>query len=142
MEAQLDHVVLWVSDPLASVEFYEKIVGFAPVRVEEFRAGKAPFPSIRLSSTSILDLVPHRMAAVVNAIPGADGSAGHLVNHICLAPRMDDYLALRERLAAHGQEHPLLMKNSFGAQGYAPETLYFADPDGNILEARYYEPSP
>jgi glyoxylase I family protein len=31
------------------------------------------------------------------------------------------------------------MTQSFGARGFAPEAFYFADPDGNVLEARYYE---
>ena len=31
------------------------------------------------------------------------------------------------------------MKSSFGARGLAPHTFYFGDPDGNVLEARYYE---
>ena len=51
MQAKLDHVVLWVADPLRSLEFYENVVGLAPVRADEFREGKAPFPSVRVSST-------------------------------------------------------------------------------------------
>jgi hypothetical protein len=31
-----------------------------------------------------------------------------------------------------------LMEKSFGARGLAPETFYFPDPDGNVIEARYY----
>jgi hypothetical protein len=56
MQAKLDHVVLWVADPLRSLEFFEKVVGLAPVRAHEFREGKAPFPSVRVSSDSIIDL--------------------------------------------------------------------------------------
>jgi glyoxylase I family protein len=51
MQAKLDHVVLWVTDPLRSLEFYEKVVGLAPVRADEFREGKAPFPSVRSPAT-------------------------------------------------------------------------------------------
>jgi hypothetical protein len=39
MQAKLDHVVLWVADPLRSLEFYEQVVGLAPVRADEFREG-------------------------------------------------------------------------------------------------------
>ena len=31
------------------------------------------------------------------------------------------------------------LKHSYGAQGWAPQAYYFADPDGNVVEARYYE---
>src|SRR5262245_51286827 len=57
MQAKLDHVVLWVADPLRSLDFYEKVVGLTPVRADEFREGKAPFPSVRVSSDSIIDLM-------------------------------------------------------------------------------------
>ena len=45
---RLDHIVLWVSDPVAAAHFYEKAVGLEPVRLAEFAAGEAPFPSVRV----------------------------------------------------------------------------------------------
>jgi hypothetical protein len=51
MQAKLDHVVLWVAEPLRSLEFYERVGGLIPVRADEFREGKAPFPSVRVSAT-------------------------------------------------------------------------------------------
>jgi carbon-monoxide dehydrogenase large subunit len=39
--ARLDHVVLWVRDPIAAAGFYEEAVGLAPVRVTDFAAGEA-----------------------------------------------------------------------------------------------------
>jgi len=137
MTLRIDHVVLWVEDPLRSIEFYQHTLGVEPVRVDEFRAGTVPFPSVRLSSESVLDLMPMRSAAHLNAIPGAEGSAGHKVNHVCLALDHDAWTALKGRLEAAGTP-PVVMKSSFGARGVAPETFYFRDPDGNILEARYY----
>ena len=86
MDARIDHIVLWVEDPLRSVAFYEDVVGFAGVRVEEFRTGKTLFPSVRLSGDALLDLMPKRAAPMLNAFPGADGSAGNRVNHVCLGP--------------------------------------------------------
>lgn len=138
MDVRVDHVVLWVEDPLRSVEFYERVLGFAGVRVEEFSRGAAPFPSVRISADSILDLMPTRMAALLNSIPGAAGSAGNKVNHLCLAMSEEEYRALHARLAEHGVATPVTMPNSFGARGVAPEAFYFTDPDGNVLEARYY----
>lgn len=134
----IDHVVFWVADPLASIDFYRDVLGLDGVRVDEFRAGKAPFPSVRISDDSLIDLMPVRMAPALNALPGAAGSAGNKVNHLCVTMTAADYAALRARLAARGVAAPVTMKDSFGARGRAPEAFYFADPDGNVIEARYY----
>ena len=138
MAARLDHVVLWVEDPLASLAFYTDVVGLTGVRVEEFRAGQAPFPSVRVSAETILDLMARVAAPVVDAMAGAAASAGHPVNHVCFALDQAAFQALRERLAARGIATSTPMTDSFGAQGLAPEAFYFRDPDGNVLEARYY----
>lgn len=136
---RIDHIVLWVEDPLASVAFYEEVVGLSGVRVEEFRAGKVPFPSVRVSGDTILDLMVKKSAPMLNVFPGAAGSAGNKLNHLCFSMSKAEYDALRQRLHARGVSDPFTMKSSFGAQGHAPEAFYFADPDGNVLEARWYE---
>ena len=139
MQATLDHVVLWTDDPLRAVDFYARVVGLTPVRLEEFRAGSAPFPSVRISPSAILDLMARVAAPVVDAMAGADASAGHRVNHVCLAMSEADFLALRGRLEANGVAISTTMEQSFGAQGLAPRAFYFRDLDGNVLEARYYQ---
>jgi catechol 2,3-dioxygenase-like lactoylglutathione lyase family enzyme len=143
MNMRLDHVVLWVADPLVSVEFFETVVGLAPVRLTEFCAGKAPFPSVRISDETVLDLMAKPMAAKLNSVAGSVApvtatSAGHPVNHICLALDEPEYTALRARLDARGINTSLTMERSFGARGIAPQAFYFHDPDGNVFEARYY----
>ncbi|MFZ5478402.1 MAG: VOC family protein [Myxococcota bacterium] len=138
MNARIDHVVLWVADPLASVAFYEQILGLAPVRRELYAEGRAPFPSVRVADDAIVDLMPLAAAPLMNAMPGAGGSAGHPVNHLCLAMARGDYDALRARLDARGIAVIQVLRDSFGARGEAPEAFYFGDPDGNVIEARYY----
>jgi catechol 2,3-dioxygenase-like lactoylglutathione lyase family enzyme len=143
MNVHFDHVVLWVADPLASAEFFEKVVGLAPVRLEEFRAGKVPFPSVRISGESIIDLMAKPMAQTLNAMggkiaPSVAASAGHPVHHICLAMDEVDFTALRARLDARGMNTSFTMERSFGARGIAPHAFYFTDLDGNVFEARYY----
>lgn len=135
---RVDHLVLWVEDPEKSVAFFEKVVGLPGVRLDEYRAQKTMFPSVRVSDDTILDLMPRAAAPVVNAIAGAAGSAGHPVNHVCLAMSEAEFAALQERLAAEGTPVGHFMERSFGARGLAPKAFYFRDPDGNILEARYY----
>jgi len=139
MQAKMDHVVLWVADPLRSLEFFERVVGLTPVRADEFRAGKAPFPSVRISSDSIIDLMAKVAAPLIDHMVGVQGTAGNLVNHVCIAMSRDDVEALRKRLTDNGVTVSSVMRNSFGARGLAPEAFYFLDPDNNVIEARYYE---
>lgn len=136
---RLDHVVLWTNDPAVSMDFYTRVVGLAPVRFEEFRAGAAPFPSVRVCDDSIIDLMPAVAAAGTDAMTKVRGSAGHPVNHVCLAMTKAEYDALDRRLQAEGVDTAARRNHSFGARGWAPQGYYFADPDGNVVEARYYE---
>ena len=139
---QIDHIVLWVADPLRSVEFYQRVLGLEGVRVDAFKAGKAPFPSVRVSAETIIDLMPKTSAGMLNTVGRKHGleidAAGHPVHHVCLSMSEAEFEALRARLEAEGQDTSFGLQNSFGAGGHAPRTFYFADPDGNVLEARYY----
>ena len=139
MGVWLDHVVLWVEDPLRSIAFYQDVVGLPGERVEEFRAGTAPFPSVRVTPDTLIDLMPISAAPALNATPGSPDSAGYRVNHVCLAFDRAGFEALRSRLEAAGVAVLSELTSSFGAHGLAPHTFYFADPDGNVLEARYYD---
>lgn len=143
MSRRLDHVVVWVEDPIKSVEFFDKVVGFEGMRVEEFHAGKTLFPSVRISEHSILDLMPRALAPKLNQRMASmskvmEASAGHPVHHICVAMTKAELDALEARLLANGTPAFAVMENSFGAQGLAPRTFYFHDRDGNVFEARYY----
>ena len=122
-----------------ALDFYSRVVGLTPVRSGEFAAGEAPFPSVRVSEDSIIDLMPLQMADGLGSVAGAEGSAGHPVNHVCLAVSKPEYDALDRRLQAEGVETSARMNHTFGARGWAPHAYYFADPDGNVVEARYYD---
>lgn len=144
MTLRVDHVVLWVADPVRSAEFFERVVGLSPVRLDEFRAGQVPFPSVRVGRDTILDLMAKPFAATLNGMtgriaPATAASAGHPINHLCLAMSEAEYSALRDRLEQHGIA-TIAMERSFGARGVAPHAYYFHDLDGNVFEARYYEP--
>lgn len=135
---ELDHVVIWVDDPLRSLDFYVGVVGLAPVRGEDFRAGEAPFPSVRVSEGSIIDLTPRADAAAVNAMTLTGNSAGFPVNHVCIAMSAEEYQALSDRLDANGVDTSARRITTYGARGLAPHAFYFRDPDDNVIEARYY----
>ena len=44
-----------------------------------------------------------------------------------------------ERLTAHGTALTSGGEDVFGARGQAVRSTYFNDPDGNVLEVRFYE---
>jgi glyoxylase I family protein len=144
MALTLDHIVLWVDDPLRSLAFFEKVVGLPGLRAEAFREGAAPFPSVRVSEHSIIDLMPRALAPMLGQMasrlgPSAETSAGHPVHHLCFAMSSTEFDALRQRLHESGVATGGDLVDSFGAGGLAPRTFYFCDPDGNVLEARHYD---
>lgn len=136
---RLDHVVLWTSNPRVAMDFYARVVGLEPVRFDEFEAGDAPFPSVRVCADSIIDLLPVDNVTSTESLTRVPGSAGHRVNHVCLALSKSEYDALDRRLQAEGVDTGARLDHSYGARGWAPQGYYFADPDGNVVEARYYE---
>jgi glyoxylase I family protein len=138
VDAVIDHIVLWVQDPIASLRFYEQVIGFTGVRVEEYQAGDAPFLSVRVSPEAIIDLMSLSSAPGTEKLTKAPGSAAHPVNHLCLALSRTGYDALIRRLEKESVDTDARMRQSFGARGLAPEAFYFKDPDGNVIEARYY----
>lgn len=137
---ELDHVVLWVSEPEASLVFYRDILGLPGVRVEEFRAGSAPFVSVRINDGSILDLMPKAAAPMVQALTGerVASAAGQPLNHLCLSMTTSEFDALRKRLIAANVHIQTAPTPSFGARGVTTHWFYFQDPDGNVIEARAY----
>ncbi|MCV7029170.1 VOC family protein [Mycobacterium sherrisii] len=136
---RLDHIVLWTKDPHSSMDFYTKVVGLAPVRFTEFEAGEAPFPSVRVCEDSIIDLVPLASVDGVETLTNSRGSAGHPVNHVCLALSKAEYDVLDRRLRDAGVDTSARLTRSYGARGWAPHGFYFSDPDGNVIEARHYD---
>ncbi|MFF4408957.1 VOC family protein [Streptomyces sp. NPDC001262] len=116
-----DHLVLNVSDAERSLAFYCGPLGLEPVRVEEWRAGQVPFPSVRVSPTTIIDLVE-----------GPRGESN--VDHLCLVVEPLDWQTVIDAGTFDVVRGP---SNNFGARGQA-ESLYVRDPDGNTVELRWY----
>jgi len=115
-----DHVVLNTENAEALLAFYCDELGLEPVRVDEWRKGEVLFPSVRVTSTTIIDLFP-------------SVRTGENVNHVCLVIEPADLDALAARFPGSQRADGL-----FGAQGFA-SSLYIKDPDGNTVELRYYE---
>ena len=56
----LDHIVLNVGDIEQSLKFYTEVLGLSGERVDEFKAGKVGFPSVRINAGTIIDLFPNK----------------------------------------------------------------------------------
>jgi catechol 2,3-dioxygenase-like lactoylglutathione lyase family enzyme len=126
----LDHIVLNVSDAQRSLAFYAGILGLRPERADEFRSGRAPFPSARIDAGTIVDFLDpaHREATPPN----------RNLNHIALAlANVPSEIAkfLKERKIPIVRE----MTGNFGAQGDTAHSFHVFDPDGNLLELQSYE---
>ncbi len=134
----IDHVVLWVVDPLSSLRFYRDMLGMTAVREEEYEAGKAPFPSVRVNDDCIIDLMATSMLDPARKMTGGQ-AGGQALNHLCINLERVNYEDIERRLARAGVEMTPGPKSSFGAQGYTPHSFYFNDPDNNIIELRYYQ---
>ncbi|TDC38028.1 VOC family virulence protein [Micromonospora sp. 15K316] len=116
-----DHLVLNVADVERSLEFYCGRLGLAPVRVDEWRAGRVPSPSVRVTPDTIIDLVR------------ADRRESN-VDHFCLVVAPLDWAAVIDSGVFTVLEGPV---GRFGARGSAT-SIYVRDPDGNSVELRWY----
>lgn len=133
MKCLMDHIVLNVIDDDAMIAFYTRVLELEPERVTEYRNGKAPFPSVRLNPDTIIDLFPKRLWK-----DDTDSGKGFRnLNHFCMAMDKNGWDGLRERLNTHGvaiEDGPV---SRWGACGTGT-SVYFRDPEGTLIEARYY----
>lgn len=128
-----DHLVIQCADVERSLAFYCDVVGLAPERVDQWRAGGVFFASVRITPAAIIDLFP----AGSMAAPADAPDDGQRLNHFCLtldAPSFDPLLARLREAAVDIEEGPV---TRWGAQGNA-QSVYFKDPDGVRVEVRTY----
>ena len=116
-----DHLVLTVADVERSLSWYCDELGLQGERVDAWRRGEVPFPSVRVDATTIIDL-----------LAGARGEQN--VDHICLVIAPTDLAAVVESGQFDVVGGPARL---FGARGNG-EGIYVRDPDGNVVELRHY----
>lgn len=133
MDFTFDHIVINVLDIDTMLQFYTEMLQLPGVRLEEFSTGQVPFPSVRLSSDSIIDLFPKKLWEKTNP----DQVCRPNLNHFCLATDEASAKSLRRGLEGKGvviNEGPV---KRWGAHG-SGTSIYFQDPEGNTIEVRYY----
>ncbi len=117
-----DHVVLIVEDTERSLRWYRDVLGLAAERLAEWQRGEAPFVSVRIDSTTVIDLVEGDVT-------------GRNVDHVCLVVAGVTDLGMW----AAGAGLPIVEgpARRWGAQGWAT-SVYVHDPDGHLVEIRTY----
>ena len=128
----MDHIVLNTPDIDRSLAFYMDVLGLAPERLDLFRRGEAPFPSVRVSADTVIDLFPMKPGESLGDGPGLRN-----LNHFTVVVAAADFEGFQKRLVEHGvmiEEGPA---RRWGARGYG-QSVYFRDPDGNRIEVRCY----
>lgn len=129
----MDHIVLKVKDIDIILKFYEEILGLHPERVEEFRAGKISFPSVRINSDTVIDLFANE-----NISTQANNEQSNHLDHFCLCFDKNEWDEAYQRIKSHGitiEEGPV---ERWGAQGEGI-SIYIMDPENNKIELRYYQ---
>jgi catechol 2,3-dioxygenase-like lactoylglutathione lyase family enzyme len=128
----LDHIVLNVADVERSLAFYAGVLGLPAERVDAWRRGELRFPSVRVSETTIIDLVH-----------APSEPADRLLNlaHFCLVTDDDDLDAVAGILSDAGVQIEVGPAVRSGARGNAL-SIYFRDPDENLIELRTYARAP
>lgn len=118
----LDHIVLNCSDVERSLAYYTGTLGLAGERVDEWRRGEAPFPSVRVDAGTIIDLFD-------------SDRTGQNLDHLCLVMPADDWEDMVATGAVPVERGP---SKVYGARGMGV-SVYTRDPDGNTVELRRYD---
>jgi catechol 2,3-dioxygenase-like lactoylglutathione lyase family enzyme len=122
-----DHLVLRCGDIERSLAWYIGRLGLTGVRLDEWRSGAAPFPSVRVTPGTIIDLIPMPQGHVRQAERNVD--------HFCFvvdAASVEHAATSRQFDVVDGPGR------RFGARGDAT-SVYVTDPDGNVVELRAYD---
>lgn len=130
-EIEFDHVAMPVGDIERSVEFYQRVLGATPVGLEKWRAGKWPVVSVSFGRHKFNLHPPDNRITLKAAHPMVGGG------DYCFVWPGTPKSAL-EHLNRHGiaiVEGPVAR---LGGRGPGV-SVYFRDPDGNLLEFISYE---
>lgn len=125
--AGFDHLAITVADVEATVAFYQRVLGAEPLYLDRFREGRFPIVTLVVGANRInVHPSPPRGDLVARLpTPGSvdvcfrwrgpiEGAVAHLASH--------DVAVV---------EGPSFRLASDGSKG---QSVYFRDPDGNLLE--------
>jgi catechol 2,3-dioxygenase-like lactoylglutathione lyase family enzyme len=122
-----DHVAITVADVDATIDFYRRVLGGQLLHEEQWRSGQMPIALVAIGANR-LSVHPAAKPAAPHALAPTPGSAD-----LCF--RWEGTIAEAvAQLEANGvavEEGPVPRPASNGERG---QSVYFRDPDGNLLE--------
>jgi catechol 2,3-dioxygenase-like lactoylglutathione lyase family enzyme len=124
---EIDHVAITVRDVDTTVAWYGRVLGATPLYLAEWRAGKIP--------VVILQVGASRLSVHAAAAPAKPHAHAPTPGSVDLCFRWSGPLAEAERaLAAHGVAIEVGPVPRPAADGKLGASVYFRDPDRNLLE--------
>jgi catechol 2,3-dioxygenase-like lactoylglutathione lyase family enzyme len=123
----LDHVAITVADVDAAIAWYERVLDAEPLHLDLWRAGKLPIALLQLGA-SRLSVHPAAAPAAPHADTPTPGSAD-----LCFRfeGTVAEILALLAAADVPVVDGPVARPASNGVMG---TSVYFRDPDANLLE--------
>jgi catechol 2,3-dioxygenase-like lactoylglutathione lyase family enzyme len=122
-----DHVAITVADVDATIAWYERVLGAEPLHLDLWQAGRMPIALLQVGACR-LSVHPAAAPAAPHARTPTAGSAD-----LCFrfAGPVAEIVDLLERAEVAVVEGPVPRPASNGERG---TSVYFRDPDGNLLE--------
>lgn len=123
----LDHVCVAVSDVRKSIEWYENVLGFTHRFREERAFGMDP--AFLTNGQAKIALLPLR--------PGQSPIQDHRGAHVAFGVNREEFDHIRQKLPQRLREHAVSRDQSVHVEEQDYElqlSLFFSDPDRNILE--------
>ena len=116
----IDHVVINVADTERAMSWYRDRLGFQPERYEEWKSGEAPFLSMRVNDTTVIDLLETERTG-----ENVDHISFYIEGPFTEVLGYDDVELVRE------------FDSVYGALGWGP-AVYIRDLDSNVIELKQY----
>ena len=132
MLAAIDHVVLVVRDLERSLAFYRDVLGCRVLREAEWRRGEARFPSVAIGGGQMLNLHQAGTPVTPEAVNPQVGS-----EDLCFVAAVP-IAEVQARLAGRGVPVEIGPVQRMGGRCVMGTSVYFRDPDGNLLEIMAY----